>query len=111
VRVVQEMKIVEEEGLIEAAAVKGERLASGLRRLAEKPGSPIYNVRGMGLYQGFSVATPEDKARLMMVAREKYDLLLLGAGANSIRTRPNLSVTDGEIDRFLELLGQCLQEL
>jgi hypothetical protein len=29
----------------------------------------------MGLYQGFSVDKSEDKARLIEVAREEYDLL------------------------------------
>jgi acetylornithine/succinyldiaminopimelate/putrescine aminotransferase len=65
----------------------------------------------MGLYQGFSLANPEDKARLVGVAREKYDLLLLGAGTDAIRTRPNLSVTNDDIDRFLELLEKSLAEL
>jgi L-lysine 6-transaminase len=111
VRVCQEVKIVEEEGLIEAAGPKGERLAAGLCELAVRPGSPIYNVRGMGLYQGFSLASPDDKARLVTLAREKYDLLLLGAGANSVRTRPNLSVTEADIDRFLDLLGRALADL
>jgi acetylornithine/succinyldiaminopimelate/putrescine aminotransferase len=65
----------------------------------------------MGLYQGFSLETPEQKARLIEVAREKYDLLLLGAGANSIRTRPSLSVTYADIDLFLELLGKALIDI
>ncbi|MEO7720113.1 MAG: aminotransferase class III-fold pyridoxal phosphate-dependent enzyme [Capsulimonas sp.] len=110
VRVVQEVKIVEEEGLIEAANAKGERLAAGLRRLAEQP-SPIYNVRGMGLYQGFSLRSPEAKGRLIERALEKHDLLLLGAGRRSIRTRPCLSVTNEEIDKFLELLEDLLGEI
>jgi 4-aminobutyrate aminotransferase and related aminotransferases len=111
VRVVQEVKIVEEEGLIAQAGPKGERLAAGLRALADAPGAKIHNVRGMGLYQGFSLDTPEEKGRLVQIAREKYDLLLLGAGTNSIRTRPNLSVTNEDIDRFLELLGSALGDL
>jgi L-lysine 6-transaminase len=111
VRVVQEVKIVEEEGLIEQAGPKGKYLAEGLCHLADQENAPIYNVRGMGLYQGFSLATPEQKARLVEVARERYDLLLLGAGANSIRTRPSLSVTYADIDLFLELLGRALKDL
>ena len=111
VRVVQEVKIVEEEGLIEQAGPKGEYLADGLRLLADQEGSPIYNIRGMGLYQGFSLENPENKGRLIDIAREKYDLLLLGAGANSIRTRPNLSVTYADIDLLLELLGKSLNDL
>ncbi len=111
VRVVQEVKIVEEEGLIEQAGPKGEYLADGLRGLADLENSPIYNIRGMGLYQGFSLENPDSKGRLIDIAREKYDLLLLGAGANSIRTRPNLSVTYADIDLFLHLLGKALNDL
>lgn len=111
VRVVQEVKIVEDEGLIAAAIGKGERLAAGLCALAERPDSLLYNVRGMGLYQGFSLGTPAQKARLVETAREEHDLLLLGAGANSIRTRPNLSVTNDEIDLFLDLLAKALAAL
>ena len=108
VRVVQEVRIVEDEDLIAGAAINGLYLANGLRDLAARPHSPIYNVRGMGLYQGFSLATPEAKAVLVETAREKHDLLLLGAGANSIRTRPNLSVTRADIDSFLDLLAKSL---
>jgi L-lysine 6-transaminase len=111
VRVVQEVKIVEEEGLIEQAGPKGEYLADGLRQLTDQENSKIYNVRGMGLYQGFSLETPELKGRLVEVAREKHDLLLLGAGSDSIRTRPCLSVTYAEIDLFLDLLGKALNDL
>ncbi|GAB4470288.1 MAG: L-lysine 6-transaminase [Armatimonadaceae bacterium] len=111
VRVMQEVKIVEDEDLIAQAAEKGRYLSEGLCRIAEQPGSPIYNVRGMGLYQGFSLGAPADRTNLVRIAREKHDLLLLGAGTNSIRTRPNLSVTKDEIDRFLALLTESLKDL
>lgn len=111
VRVVQEVKIIEEEGLIEQVIEKEQRLVAGLKSLDERPNSPIYNIRGLGLYQGFSVQGPEERVRLAQIAREKYDLLLLGAGMNSIRTRPNLSVTLEEIDLFIELLGKALNDL
>jgi L-lysine 6-transaminase len=110
VRVVQEVKIIEEERLIEQVPEKEARLVAGLKQLESRAGSPIYNIRGMGLYQGFSLDGPEERAKLTRVAREKYDLLLLGAGLNSVRTRPNLSVTLEEIDRFIELLGKALGE-
>ena len=110
VRVVQEVKIVEEEGLIEAVTPKATRLVAGLERL-EKLGLPISNIRGMGLYQGFTLRDGETKAKLIEIALEKFDLLLLGAGTDSIRTRPNLSVTVPEIDLFLELLESALKEL
>jgi len=109
VRFVQEMKIVEREELIPAARSKGERLAAGLRALAGRYPAVISNIRGLGLYQGFSLATAEMRARLVDLALEAERLLLLGAGAKSIRTRPNLSVTEPEIDLFLVKLSRCLR--
>lgn len=108
VRVVQEMRIVEDERLIEGAERKGARLHAGLLQLEAKYRPDLRNVRGMGLYQGFSLRSPEAKARLIEVAREEFGLLLLGAGVVSIRTRPNLSVTDEEVEQFLKLLDLSL---
>ena len=55
VRFVQEMKIVERENLIGAAKTNGDLLANGLRGLEMKFPHLLSNVRGMGLYQGFSL--------------------------------------------------------
>jgi L-lysine 6-transaminase len=111
VRFVQEMKIIEREGLVAAAKTKGERLASGLRELEAKYYGVMSNVRGVGLYQGFSLATKELKKRLEEMALRDEGLFLLGAGSRSFRMRPNLSVTEAEIDLFLEILERCLIKL
>jgi len=111
VRFCQEWRVVEDEGLMARAASGGEQLAAGLRELQGRFPQFIRNVRGLGLYQGFTLPDPEARARLADIALQQYDLLLLGAGADSIRTRPNLSVTPDEIERFLELLDVCLAQL
>lgn len=111
VRVVREMEIVEEEGLIEMAAENGARLSAGLHRIADEFAPVVTNVRGLGLYQGFSMDTPARKAALIERARDEFGLLLLGAGKRSIRTRPNLSVTADEVDQFLGVLRQALTGL
>lgn len=111
VRVVREMEIVEQEDLVAQAATNGERLRNGLLRLAESHAPLVRNIRGMGLYQGFSTDTPERKGDLIRVAREEFGLLLLGAGLVSIRTRPNLSVTAEEVDHFLDLLDQVIRRV
>ena len=111
VRFVQEMKIVEREGLVAAAIGKGRRLAEGLRDLCRRFPDLISNVRGMGLYQGFSLSTPEARGRLKQVALQEESLLLMGAGNRTIRLRPNLSVTEADVDLFLETLGRCLSRL
>lgn len=111
VRFVQEMKIVEREGLIRAARTNGEQLAAGLRQLESDFPDLLSNVRGLGLYQGFSLATSGLRDQLEKIALHEEHLLLLPAGANSIRTRPNLSVTTEEVDRFIAMLGRCFRRL
>jgi len=111
VRFVQEMKIVEHENLVAAARVNGEKLAEGLRGLERKFPHLISNVRGMGLYQGFSLATTEIKDQLEEMALQEEHLLLLGAGAASIRLRPNLSVTEPDVSRLMETLERCLRRM
>jgi len=111
VRFVQEMKIVERENLVAAAAANGEKLAAGLRELERKFSGQLYNVRGQGLYQGFSLAPPAARNRLEELALQEENLLLLGAGADSIRLRPNLSVTESDIAQLLEMLGRSLRRL
>lgn len=106
VRVVHEMKIVREENLIEEAARKGEILRLGLLQLANDFPKVIHNVRGMGLYQGFQLHSTEQKARFIQRARDEFGLLLLGAGFLSIRLRPNLGVTDAEIEQLLATLRE-----
>ena len=111
VRFVHEWRIVEDEGLVARAAVNGQRLADGLRDLQARFLGRVRNVRGLGLYQGFSLATPAARDRIVEHALQRQDLLLLGAGADTVRLRPNLSVTEADIGRLLDLLAAGLAEL
>lgn len=111
VRVVREVEIVERERLVAQADETGRYLAEGLRRLQAAHPRLVFNVRGMGLYQGFSLPTVQMKRELIRVALHEFGLLLLGAGDRSIRTRPNLSVTRADVDQFLEVLGAALGRL
>jgi len=111
VRVVREMEIVEQEGLIERAAVNGDYLALKLEELTDRYNPIVSNVRGLGLYQGVSLDTPERKGELVRIARDEFGLLLLGAGKRSIRTRPNLSVTRDDIDLFIDLLDKAIRKI
>jgi L-lysine 6-transaminase len=108
VRFVQEMKVVEREQLIPRARVNGERLVAGLRALEQKYPKILFNVRGLGLYQGFSTVTPEQCDKLAASALQDEGLLLLTAGKNNVRLRPNLSVTAEDVDRLLAMLDRCL---
>jgi L-lysine 6-transaminase len=111
VRFVQEMKIVRQEKLIEQVPAKTELLVTGLHRVQQRHGDFMFNVRGIGLYQGFSMRGALERDRLLDVALTHEGLLLLGAGAQTVRLRPMLDVTGDEIRQMLEMLDRSLDRL
>lgn len=111
VRFVQEMKIVRDENLINLVPEKEKRIVEGLKQLQQKHPNTIKNIRGWGLYQGFSLANSEQKSKLINNALEQEDMLLLGAGTHSVRLRPHLGVTNADIDLFLQKLARLLPSL
>ncbi len=108
VRFVREMEIVRSERLIEQVPGKAEHLVLRLRDLEARFPRLMYNVRGLGLYQGWSMRTPELRDRLQEVALQEFGLLLLGAGTDTIRLRPVLDVTVEDIDLLTERLEAAL---
>jgi L-lysine 6-transaminase len=111
VRFVREMQIVRQEKLIEQVPAKTARLCAGLARLAAAYPGMMFNPRGLGLYQGFSLRPPLTRSIFLNAALEDESLLLLGAGINSIRVRPSLSVTMQDIDLLIEKLDRLLRRL
>ncbi|MFB3891882.1 MAG: aspartate aminotransferase family protein [Phycisphaerae bacterium] len=111
VRFVQEMKIVRRERLIEQVPAKTVVLVDGLKALATRYDKLIFNIRGMGLYQGFTLRQPAMKGRLQDIALQQEQLYLLGAGIQTIRFRPMLDVTEDEIRLMLQKLDRCLARL
>jgi L-lysine 6-transaminase len=108
VRFCQELRIVQDEKLIEAVAGKTAHLVTRLKELkAEFPGK-LGNIRGEGLYQGFSLASPAMKSALVENALQQENLILLGAGRNSVRLRPHLNVTLEDIDALAAKLRRLL---
>lgn len=108
VRFVREMKYVVKHRLIEKVPEKARVLREGLEGLSTRFPKQIFGVRGMGLYQGWSMANGKAKAEFIRRAREEEDLFLLGAGVDSIRLRPVLDVTVPEIRELLKKLERLL---
>lgn len=111
VRFVQEMKAVHEERLMDQVPVKTAQLVDGLTELSKNFSHLLFNVRGLGLYQGFTMRKRELRNELLDAALETEDMLLLGAGNSSIRLRPMLDVTHEDIALMLEKLGRCLERM
>lgn len=109
------LDIIEREGLVEAAARKGNKLLGGLKQLSSL--ESVGDVRGLGLMCG--VEFVEDKAtkkpfpparkmgarvqqecnRRGLVSRIKEDIYMLA---------PPFVVTDAEIDRMVNILGEAI---
>ncbi len=108
VRFVQELRIVRDEQLIEQVPAKTERLLQHLRELQTRHPTKLRNIRGAGLYQGFSLTSPALKSALVNRALEEENLLLLAAGETTVRLRPHLHVTADDIDRLAQMLDRLL---
>jgi len=106
-----------EEGLMTNAVNRGEQLMSGLKEI-QKEIECIGDVRGLGLMVGVElVKDRESKERATNWRNQviqnafKKGLLLLGAGENSIRFSPALTVSNEEIDVCLNIFKESLREL
>ncbi len=102
-----------ENGLIENAALQGERLMSGLRRIQGSLAC-IGDVRGKGLMVAAELVTDREskapargwRADIIACAFRK-GLLLLGCGENSIRFCPALTVSAEEVDTCLTIFEEA----
>jgi len=106
-----------ESGLTENAARMGERLLTGLRRLAERYES-IGDVRGVGLMIGVEFvkdrSTKEPAGELVheLVQRAfERGVLLLGAGRSTLRLAPPLVVDEYDVDTALRVMDEVLGEV
>lgn len=100
--------VIEEEGLVDNARVRGEQLQAGLKEIQQRC-SAISDVRGLGLMQGieFTAAdgTPDGAlATAVQQACVYQDLLTLtcGPAGNVVRLIPALVVSEEEIAQGLE---------
>ncbi len=94
------LDIIENEGLVESAALKGAYLKSGLKRILDNhPDVVITEIRGEGLMIGVEMSANFIAVRDSLL----YDQRVFtgGAKSNIIRLLPPLTVTMEEIDLFL----------
>lgn len=103
-----------EGGLVQNSAEVGAYLKAGLKRLMQKYDC-IGDVRGMGLMIGVEFvedrvgnkAAPELRDRVEMACFER-GLIILGAGANTIRWSPPLILSKENVDVALEIFDAAI---
>ena len=113
------LDVLEEDRLMEHAAVLGDRLREGLVRVQRRFPAVVGDVRGMGLMQaiefvvdetaGDRTPNPELTSGFIEAARRRG--LLLGRGglyANAVRIAPPLTVSADEVDEALAAIENAL---
>ncbi len=91
------LEIIERDGLIEAAGVKGEAALAALREMAAGYPTLVANVRGRGLMIAFDLPDADTRDVVLRRLRKDEHVLALPSGERSVRFRPALSVTIDEL--------------
>lgn len=86
-------------------AAKSEVFRRGFADLASRYPDLVREVRGRGLILGLQLA--EDPGAIVRAARER-GLLVITAGANTLRFVPSLLISDEEIREGLGILGEAI---
>ena len=101
------IKIIEDEGLLAAAAAKGEMLRAALQAFAEKY-DQVLDVRGLGLMLGMVV---DGDPKAVVDAFRDFNVLALTAHGNVVRFLPTLSMSEAHIEEAVEMMGDALDGL
>ena len=113
------IRVLEEENVVERSRVLGDRLAAGLRALAERYPA-IGEVRGMGLMQAMEMvedpltrAPSAGKANALLEECRKEHMLVGKGGlyGNVLRLTPPMLIKETEIDDALDRLGRALARI
>lgn len=110
VRATYIMRIIEEEKLVDNARDVGALLLASLERLGAGFPGLVSNVRGMGLMTAFDLPDPDKRAAFIKRVFEE-GMLIAACGPRSVRLRPPLTVTIGEVERGVAILKRALERM
>ncbi len=116
------LDVIENDGLVARAEKTGARLRAGLEELQARFPDRVGDVRGMGLMQAIEFVvdeaggdrTPDPAATGTFFEETRKRGLLIGKGGltgNVVRISPPLTVSEGEIDDALAIMGDALQAM
>ena len=104
------LELIEKDELVGAASANGEYLLGCLLDLQNKYGDLMSNSRGKGLFCAFDLPSPEQRDKFI-TEMEELGVIILGCGHRSIRFRPHLNITKGDIDIGISMIGNALSQL
>ena len=104
------LEVIEQERLVQNAAINGEYLQMELQKLETDFEGLVSNVRGSGLFCAYDLPGGSQRDQLINLLQEE-GALVLGCGFTSIRFRPHLNITKEEIDLGLSMTRKALARL
>ncbi len=110
VRTTRYLEIIKEENLVENAKVVGEYLMSKLDELASKYPTLISNQRGAGLFAAFDLPSSEVRGKFAAECMQN-GLIIITSGEKSMRFRPPLNLSKGEVDEGMAIIEQALKAI
>ncbi len=104
------LRILDQEGLVDAACVKGEALGAMLEQLSRELPDVCEGARGQGLLWGVMLR-PGLLARELLPRIHDAGVLLIAAGERVIRFAPPLVVTLAQLEEGVRALTNVLSEI
>jgi len=104
------LEVIEQENLVEKAAVAGEYLLTEIIKIQSDFPEVIFNSRGKGLFCAFDLDSGEKRDKLRGLIQEE-GAIMLGCGPKTIRFRPPLNISTDEIDFGIESIRRALKRL
>ncbi len=100
----QYLRVIARDNLVENAARVGEHALARLQGLQKEMPDVFTNARGRGLYLAIDLVDAQKRPAFLQAVFDA-GMLMLPSGTRSLRLRPGLIVTNGEIDRAAEILA------
>jgi len=107
VRFQRYLEIIEEDNLVDNAAIVGDYLQKQINKLNEKYDF-VSNPRGKGLMCAFDLPDGHSRSEFLKIAMDN-GLLILPCGTRTIRFRPPLTIDTEHIDEGMEIIDKSLK--
>jgi len=101
------LEIMQNEGLVQNAAVVGEKFLKAFQELYLKYPGRIINPRGRGLMLAFDLETPDERNRIFNKLME--NMLVLKCGDAGIRFRPHLTFSEDDVEQAKTFIEDSLK--
>jgi len=102
------INIIEDDKLEQNAHDRGKQWLNSMNNLNLPE---IENIRGKGLIMSFDCKNTEERDKLLNILKDDENLLALGCGTKTVRFRPNLAVTEEDIENCVARTSNSIKKL